>query len=140
MKVRPDPVTDLLGAAREALQAELLPGLDGAARYCGLMIANALAMAEREIRLASSARARALADYAALYGAAEVSAAGRDEVERLQSLDRRMCADLRAGRFDSEAHERVARLLLERVVRELEVSHPAYLEKLREASGPPALR
>lgn len=42
--------SDLLATAREALLRDLLPALPGDRRYAGLMIANAIAIADREHR------------------------------------------------------------------------------------------
>jgi hypothetical protein len=46
---RPDAV-ELLRVARASLEAEILPGLAGEARLTGLMVARAMAIAERELR------------------------------------------------------------------------------------------
>ena len=48
---------DLLQVARDALLAEVLPGLAGPQRYAALMVANALKMVEREIAVNGHLRA-----------------------------------------------------------------------------------
>jgi len=57
---RPDPA-ELLAAAETSLREDLLSGLDGSAKYAGLMIASAIAMARREVE-AGSAPARHILD------------------------------------------------------------------------------
>ena len=48
---------DLLQVARDALMAEVLPGLAGPQRYAALMVANALKMVERELAVNGHLRA-----------------------------------------------------------------------------------
>ncbi|WP_118134754.1 DUF6285 domain-containing protein [Oceanicella sp. SM1341] len=77
---------DLIATALEVYRAELMPELPEAARYRGLMVANALAIALRQVE-AGEAPLRA-------------------EVERLAALrpedpdQARFAADIRAGRYD----------------------------------------
>ena len=48
---------DLLQVARDALVAEVMPGLAGPQRYAALMVANALKMVERELVVNGHVRA-----------------------------------------------------------------------------------
>jgi hypothetical protein len=85
--MRPEPgAEDLLLAAREALTAEVLPALQGGQRYAALMIANALGMAERELRLGPRLRAAELALVP------PGAACGADE----------LCRAIRTGRRDGD--------------------------------------
>jgi hypothetical protein len=72
---RPDPA-DLLETARRLLLDDIMPALDGPARYKALMIANAMAIAAR------AARAEPIAEFP---HAASI------------------CADIRAGRYDDDS-------------------------------------
>jgi Domain of unknown function (DUF6285) len=126
MSGRPDAV-ELLDAARETLEAALLPSLEGEQRYAALMVVNAMGIASREAAVAAEIQAGALARYANLYGEENVRTAGEDAAGRLHALDERLTRDLRAGRFDREGHAEVAALLHERVCDDLRVSNPRYL-------------
>jgi hypothetical protein len=90
----------LLVAARRLLLEELLPLLPAERRYDGLMIGNAVAIAARE-----------LADHgAAAHAAAERLAAFYGEPGGAPGpLERRLAAEIRAGRYD--AGERRSALL-----------------------------
>ena len=107
---------DLVGVARGALRERLMPRLDGEERYEAAMIANALAIAAREVRLGAGVRAEERDLLARFYDAAG----------DLDPLRRRLCRDLRAGAI---AEERAVELrtLLERLVRaRLAISNPDY--------------
>jgi hypothetical protein len=108
---------DLLGVARSALRERLMPRLDGEGRYEAAMIANALAIATREVRLGTSVQTEERDLLAAFCRAADGD---------LDALRRRLCRDLRAGAI---AGGRAAELrtLLERLVRaRLAISNPDY--------------
>jgi hypothetical protein len=83
---RPD-AAELLAVARATLEAAILPGLAGATRLDGLMVARAMAIAEREIR----APAAGLPDASALAAAIR---AGRRDGDR--ELHARLLADAAA--------------------------------------------
>jgi hypothetical protein len=102
----------LLETARELLRTELLPALPADKRHAALMVANAMAIAARELDRR---------DDAAL-----------DEARAAEA--RRLCAAIRAGRFDGGAAAAPlhARLLADTRSR-VEVSNPKYL-------APPARR
>jgi hypothetical protein len=107
----------LLAVARAALRERVMPRLDGEGRYEAAMIANAMAIAIREVELGTSIRAEERELLAAFYGGGPAE---------LDELRRRLCRDLRAG---SIASGRAAELdgLLERLVRaRLAISNPEY--------------
>ena len=107
---------ELLGVAREVLRERVMPRLDGEGRYEAAMIANALAVAIREVELGAGVRAREQAQLAEFYQSAD----------DLEGLRRRLCRDLRSGAIaDGRAVE--LRALLERLVRaRLAISNPDY--------------
>src|SRR5262245_53539541 len=83
---RPD-AAELLAVARAALEAEIIPGLAGETRLSGLMVARAMAIAERELR----APVAPLPDAPALAAAIR---AGRHDGDR--ELHARLLADAAA--------------------------------------------
>jgi uncharacterized protein DUF6285 len=118
---------ELLKTARAALSVELLPALPEALRYTGLMIANAIAIAEREL-MAGDAAARAecgrlrrlLPECSAPVGAEEHSAV-------LARYNRRLADDIRAGRFDGEHRSALLEHLRLTTGEKLAVSNPKAL-------------
>jgi hypothetical protein len=84
--------TELLQAARDALLAEVVPGLAGAQRYAALMVANALKMVERERVVNGHLRAADRAVQAFAGSVAAADDAGRD-----------LGKALRAGRLDGDS-------------------------------------
>ncbi len=112
-----DATADLLKVTAVALRADVLPHVEADGRYPAAMVANALAIAARELELGPQARAEERALIAAFCGAPEAS---------LPDLRRRLCRELRAGDLDPS---RAAKLqdLLRRVVRaRLVISNPGY--------------
>ena len=95
---------ELLEAAREALASELLPALPEAVRYSGLMIANALAIAAREVAEGPATIRREIALLRPLAAqAVPPSDAGSDDVHALRRI---VAAAIRDGRFDDDVHAR----------------------------------
>lgn len=81
----------LLAEAARVLKRELLPDLAGAKRYQGLMVLNALGIAERQIRAGDDPEAHLHARLADLYD---------DRAGDLAALEARFAKDIRAGAFD----------------------------------------
>ena len=109
----------LLEAARRLLLDELAPLLPAERRYDGLMIANAMAIAGRELRDAGAAAAAAAQRLAAFY---------EDAAAAPELLARRLVADIRAGRFDDgPARERAVQLLRADLRGRLAISNPKAL-------------
>jgi hypothetical protein len=97
---------DLIATARAALLSELLPALPEERRYAGLMIANAMAIAEREHRLGSEtaeSEAARLRDLLATAGLPAVARSGVSTLPDVAALRRAIAAAIRAGRFDTPA-------------------------------------
>jgi hypothetical protein len=102
MNDRPD-ATELLEIARRTLLADVLPRLPEDLRYPALMIANAMAIAGRE-HAAGDADARAeLARLQEFYGAPHQALASSALAAALIDYNRRLAADIRAGRCDDRA-------------------------------------
>lgn len=110
-----DATADLLAVARATLRERVMPGLQAENRHGAAMVANALAIASRELGQGGRARAEEQALLGALYGGPPAS---------LDALRRRLCRDLRAGGI---ADTKELRDLLDRLVRaRLAISNPDY--------------
>ena len=102
----------LLETARELLREELLPALPAHQRHAALMIANAMAIAARELNRRDDAS----------LNAARAAA------------DRQLCASIRAGRVDEgAAAAQVHAQLLASTRARVEVSNPKYLAQRTRA-------
>ncbi len=120
-----DATADLLKVAAVALRADVLPHVEADGRYPAAMIANALAIAARELELGPVARAEERALIAAFCRAPDAS---------LPDLRRRLCRELRGGGLDP-ARAAELRDLLHRVVRaRLAISNPGYGGAAAEAA------
>lgn len=110
-----DATAGLLAVARATLRERVMPGLVADHRHDAAMVANALAIASRELALGGEARAREQALLGELYGSPTAT---------LDTLRRRLCSDLRAGRFadTNELRDLLARLVHAR----LAISNPTY--------------
>lgn len=119
--------SDLLAAAEEALRAEVLPHLDGEAKYTGLLVAAALATARRELDTGDAAARRTLDAYALLYGDDNVARSGGDAEQRRDALSRDLAAQIRGGAYDSDLLGPVYTVLETQVVERLRLSNPKFL-------------
>lgn len=106
---------ELLALARQTLLDELLAALPEDKRYAARLVANAMAIAAREVEGGAAARQAAGEALCRLYGE-PVDAA------RLEPLRRRLAQDIRAGAFDGAA--RVHALLRDDVRARLALSNP----------------
>lgn len=112
---------DLLDAARALLRDELIAALPPERRHAALMIANAMAIAERELRRGDGALRDALARLGSPPGEGDLRA-------RLVAANRALCAQLRAGAAaDSSRRPALHAHLLATVRDELAVSNPKAL-------------
>lgn len=100
MRGGPDTAT-LVRLAHESFTTSILPQLAGEARYNGLMIASALAMACREIEQGGGSEGTALSAAQAISAEGSVAPAGPEAERALARL-------IREGAFDSP--EEAARL------------------------------
>ena len=113
-------IAEILAAVRGYLNDEVAKTSDRRARFRALIAANVLGIAEREL-LTADEDARFEDERLCALGYVEGAAAERR---------RRLCADIRTGKFDSPERF-VAGLAYasELVARKLAVSNPRYLER-----------
>lgn len=126
MNDRPD-ARELLEIARDACSAELLPAVPEALRYTVLMIANAMAIAQRELAAGDAPlrdEYRRLSDLLS-----ETTAALRGEALRtaVETYNRRLAIDIRAGRFDGDERAVMLEHLRRTTAEKLAVSNPKAL-------------
>ncbi|MEE8188712.1 MAG: DUF6285 domain-containing protein [Kiloniellales bacterium] len=103
MPDRPDGVA-LLELARGQLLEELLPELPEGKRLGARLVANAMAIAARELKAGDRPGRAELAALATLYGEAAGKDGPRDPVERvseaIQRLSWRLASEIRGGKLD----------------------------------------
>ena len=117
-----DATSDLLKVARSTLRERIAPALDAGGRYEAAMLANALAIAIRELEQGSGARAEEQDLLARFYGTSAAT---------LPDLRRRLCHDLRTGAVMASRPDEL-RTLLHRVVHaRLAISNPDYARTYR---------
>jgi hypothetical protein len=104
---------ELLKIAREALMRELAAELPESKRYLALMIANAMAIAAREAELGDGADRAELTSLRMLFQEPGPDTS-EDVADRLEALNRRLCAEIRAGKFSGGADEARLRAHLRR--------------------------
>ena len=124
---RPDRL-DLLAAAETALRDEVLPGLEGGARYTALMVASALAIARRELEAGNEPARLVLDAFAELYGQDNVHRAGGDSSERVKALMVDLAREIRDGGYDDDLLGPIHAVLQTLVVERLKRSNPRFLE------------
>ncbi|RKH14555.1 hypothetical protein D7V97_02705 [Corallococcus sp. CA053C] len=105
----------LLAIAREVLRKELLPLLPGDKAYAALMVANAMGIAERQLRQGEGPQQKEQQALAALL----------QREGTLAELNREFAARIRQGDFDEDAEAR--RLLWESTVQRVRESAPKAL-------------
>jgi len=125
MRPRPD-AADLLAIACATLEEKLLPRLPPALRFDGLMIANALANAARALAAGEAPLHAELAWLAGRYGEEAAPPADETPAAAVLRLERRLVADIRAGRLDGDGE--VARHLLADALAAVAESNPKYLK------------
>jgi Domain of unknown function (DUF6285) len=138
MNDRPD-APDLLEIARQAFAAEVLPAVPEALRYTALMIANAMAIAQREL---AAGDAPLREEYRRLAGLLSVNAAalqGQALREAVAGYNQRLANEIRAGRFDGEKRAAMLEHLRRTTEEKLAVSNPKALvdptSKQRDATA-----
>jgi len=127
MNDRPHAV-ELLKAAREAAIAEILPALPEALRYIGLMVANAIAIAEREIAAGETAAYAERERLQVLLSQPSEPIAGDTLSGVLARYNQSLAADIRAGRFDGERRDALLVHLRRTTEDKLAVSNPKALQ------------
>ncbi|MGH6932839.1 MAG: DUF6285 domain-containing protein [Dongiaceae bacterium] len=120
---------ELLAEARRTLLERILPALPPDLRYEGAMIANAMAIAMREIIDGSAATNAVLGALSGLYGDAQTARPSESADAALARLEQRLASDLRKGVFDAPdaAREQVRHALRAATVARLTLSNPKVL-------------
>lgn len=117
---------ELIATARETLVTGLLPALSGEHRYTGLMVANALAIAAREVARGHETTRREIELLRPL--AAQSVPPSDPDSDDVHALRRIVAAAIRAGRFDDEAHAKALLAALDEIVaHRLAISNPRAL-------------
>ncbi|HEX6063112.1 MAG TPA: DUF6285 domain-containing protein [Longimicrobiales bacterium] len=125
MKNRPH-APDLLAIAREVYNTEILPAVPVDKRYAALMIANAMAIAQREIEAGEEPAQAELARLRSLFDESAREVHGRELDSALADCNRRLARAIRSGRYDEERAALLAHL--RRTVEEkLAISNPKAL-------------
>lgn len=139
MSVEQPDALALLEIARQTLLEQVVPELAGDARYQALMVANAMAMAMRELRPTvrdSKAATRSLRELYRRLGAPDGSDGDGPDGPQTDlgsaDVEVRFARDLRNGVFDGEAQQQVRKLLRARLEARLAVSNPRRVEPVAE--------
>jgi len=126
--MRDHPTGDeLLDTARDLLRDELIPALPANQRHNALMIANAMAIAARQLRAGDGPEREEFAALAQILALpADAPASGLREI--LLERNRELCRWIREGRTDAgELRDAVRRHLLDITRRRLAESNPKAL-------------
>ena len=127
MNDRPD-ARELLQAARDAFTAEILPALAQELRYTGLMVANAMAIVQREIEAGDAAARAEWERLGTLFSERPEPLAGDVLHGALASYNQRLANDIRAGRFDGRERAAMLEHLRRTTEEKLAVSNPKALQ------------
>lgn len=126
---RPDGA-ELLRAARRLLREEISESIPSEQRYEALMVANAMAIAERESEAGDQQMKEELRMLTELYGDETAESAGASIKDKLATLNRRFAKDIRAGVLDGACAQGVRALLKAQVIARLRISNPKYLKSM----------
>lgn len=118
-------IDDLLASVREALD-QLVPQLEGEARYKAQVASHLVGICERELAIGQSHPEADRAAWAGLLG--------RDGGEP-EPTARELCAAIRAGRLDDRFAD-VVETVLARTIDDVRVVRPSHLERSGAAAGP----
>ncbi|MFD1627730.1 DUF6285 domain-containing protein [Azospirillum griseum] len=124
--MRTDPnAHTLLELAAATLRRDVLPHLPPEGRYAALMVSNALAMAERELRgLDDSGRAMLLALVPLCGADADPSLTGEELATRVDALQHRLCIEIATGAFDGDGQDLLMDALEAIVRARLSIANP----------------
>ena len=121
---------ELLVFARKVLREDLIGLLPDERRYDALMVANAMAIAARQLEAGEGPERRALMGLAALYDEEPTPGDVADVRWALDRLYRRLSEDIRRGTFDPGQPRREAAFdhLLKVAILNVRESNPKILE------------
>ena len=126
--LNPPPGHELLASARALLVDDLLPSLPPEQARKLRFVADAMAIAERELHGAADDAVRELWLLAEFYGETPPSLLAPDEVAgHLCRMNSRLARDIRTGALDRHRAGRLRRVLLEQVLSRLRIASPEYL-------------
>ena len=117
----------LLAIARATVLDKLLPRLPEELRYDALMIANAMAIAIREHSAGEAAAQSELTRLQALFAERNVPLTGDALHAALAGYNRRLVAEIRAGRFDDGERGTLLDHLAHTATDELAIANPRAL-------------
>jgi hypothetical protein len=126
MNNRPN-APELLAIARATFTAEILPALPETLRYTGLMIANALAIARREIEAGDVPASAEFERLCRLFSERPRELSGDTLANAVADYNRRLSEAIRAGRFDREERGVLLEHLRRTTEAKLAVSNPKTL-------------
>lgn len=129
--MRDQPTGDqLLETARDLLRDELLPILPGNKRHGALMIANAMAIAMRQLKSGDEPERQELDALRQILATRESDLhASGSAMQALADCNRALCQMIRAGEADSgKAHDQVREHLLRTTRHRVSISNPKYLD------------
>ena len=129
MNDRPTAV-ELLAAARQFLETELVPSLsDARLKFQALVTANVLAIVERELVSEQGDLEAEWAWLADLFGLSKEPHANLDLLKQaVRQANEQLCARIRGGDFDEPSQfATMAKQLRNVVERKLRVANPRYL-------------
>ena len=126
MNNRPN-ARELLAITRATFTTEILPALPEKLRYSGLMIANALAIARREIEAGEVPLRAEFERLRTLFSESLREASSNALPAALADYNRRLAAEIRAGRFDKEERAVLLEHLRKTTEEKLAVSNPKAL-------------
>jgi hypothetical protein len=127
VKSRPDGA-ELLRVARKLLREEFLDEVPAERRYEALMVANAMAIAAREVEAGDADMHKELRMLTELYGEKIVSESGAHPENQVAALNRGLAIDIRAGVMDGACAQGVRTLLRAQVTARLRISNPKHLK------------
>lgn len=128
----------LLEIAVDAMRRDILPALDGDRRFTGLMIANAMSIAQRQCAASRDGEEPAVTEFRAdierrLSGSASESAPSGTDADpaSVATLLHELANAIRSGTADPgrPLHEPLHAYLVDQVHRELQVVNPRYLAR-----------
>ena len=121
---------ELLTIARKVLREELMPLLPEERRYDALMVANAMAIAARQIAFGDAPERRERQNLAGLLGATVEGDVAMAASAAVGDLYRRLSAEIRSGACDpgTPRHAAVHAFLLDVTIQKLRESAPKTLE------------
>lgn len=127
MNIRPNG-HELLAIAREAFSTEVLPALPENRRYTGLMIANAMAIARREIEAGEAPLRAEYERLVTLLGEPAGTPGAGMLAPSVADYNRRLAERIRAGRFDHEGRAALLAHLRRTTEARLAISNPKALQ------------